>query len=47
MSSLFSRGTQPESPAASMPDEGSDGSSASEDDSESNGKGEVGSDDRD
>ena len=46
-SSLFSWGTQPESPTASVPDEGSDGSSASEDDSESDGKGEVGSDDGD
>ena len=46
-SSLFSRGTQPESPAVSIPDEGSNGSSASEDDSESNGKDEAGSDDRD
>ena len=45
-SSLFSQGTQPESPTASMPDEGSDGSSASEDDSESNGKSKVGSNDR-
>ena len=44
-SSLFSWGTQPESPTASMPDVGSNGSSASEDDSESNGNGEVGSDD--
>ena len=46
-SSLFSRGTQPESPAASIPDEGCDGSSASEDDSKSNGESEVGSDDGD
>ena len=46
-SSLFSQGTQPKSPTASMPDEGSDGSKASEDDSESDGEGEAGSDDRD
>ena len=46
-SSLFSRGTQPESPAASVPDEGSNGSTTSEDDSESNGEGEAGSGDGD
>ena len=44
-SSLFSQGTQPESPTTSDPDEGSSGSSASEDDSKSSGKGEAGSDD--
>ena len=45
-SSLFSWGTQPESPNTSYPDEGCGGSSASEDDSESNNEGEAGSDDR-
>ena len=46
-SGLFSWGTQQESPTTSMPDEGSNGSSKSDDDSESNGKGEVGSDNGD
>ena len=45
MSNLFSWGTQPESPATSNPDEGSGGSSASEDDNESDGEGKAGSDD--
>ena len=44
-SSLFSWGTQPECPAASDPDEGSSGSSASEDDNESDCEGEACSDD--
>ena len=42
MSSLFSQGTQPESPTTSDPDQDSSGSSASEDDSESDGKGKGG-----
>ena len=41
-----SQGTQPESPTASDPDEGSGGSSASEDGSESDGEGEAGSNGR-
>ena len=45
MSNLFSWGTQPESPATSNPDEGSGGSSVSEDDNESDGEGKAGSDD--
>ena len=42
-SSLFSQGAQQESPTASDPDEGSGGSSVSEDDSEFDGEGEAGS----
>ena len=47
ISSLFSWGTQQESPTTSMPDESSHGGTTSEDDSESDGKGEVGSNDGD
>ena len=47
MSSLFSWETQQEFPAAHIPDESSKGSTTSEDDSESDGKGEACLDDRD
>ena len=46
-SSLFSWGIHQEFPTASVPDEGSNGSTISEDDSESDDKGEAGSDDGD